>query len=118
MERGSMTSAVCPVLAHIREIALVFLRKRDRAAVLAINLEGTKVEGAELARAQIILEAFHPEATIRPHPLGAVWALKVAEVPFIGKPNAMPRTSAQRRKFFVAALKRAMAVQPNEPVLP
>jgi hypothetical protein len=63
-----------------------------------------------MARARIILEAFHLGAELKPHPLGALWALKVAAAPFIGQPNCMPKTSAARRKFLVEKVEKALLV--------
>lgn len=93
----------------MREVALWKLRKRDRAAIQQINLEGTKTdEATELRRAQVCLEAIFPDAKVAPHPLGALWAFKVTAVPFIGQPDSVPKTSAARRKFFIAVIERAM----------
>jgi hypothetical protein len=75
-----------------------------------LDLAGTKDEACELRRAQIVLEAFHPGAIVEPHPVGALSALMVAAVPFIGQPNAMPNTSAARRMFFIAVIQKAAAI--------
>jgi hypothetical protein len=99
----------CPILRHMLQVAMEHLRKRDRRTLEMINLEGTKDKTRELARAQIFLEAFYPGAEVKPHPAGARSALHVASVPFIGQPDAMPKTSAARRKFFITAIRKAMA---------
>jgi hypothetical protein len=56
------------------------------------------------------IEAFYQGGTVNAHPGGALSALKVASVPFISQRNAMPKTSAARRRFFIAAIEKAMAV--------
>ena len=100
----------CPILSRMRQVAIANLRKRDRPALERIDLARTKNEAGELRRAQIRLEGFHPGAEIKPHPGGAPSALTVAAVPFIGQPDSVRKTSAQRRKFFISAIQRAMAL--------
>ena len=100
--------AACPILLRMREVAMSHLRKRDRPAIARTDLAGTRNQALEMRRAQIFLEAFHPGATIDPHPGGALSALQVAAVPYIGQRTAMPPTSAARRKFFLATLTKAI----------
>jgi hypothetical protein len=94
----------------MRQVAIMHLHKRDCVALERIDLEGTKDEARELGRAQVCLEAFYPGAVVKAHPAGALSALNVASVPFIGRPNAMPKASAARRRFFIAAIERAITV--------
>jgi hypothetical protein len=91
----------------MREVAIMSVSKLNKPIFEALDLEGTKDEARELARAQVFLEAFYPGASVKPHPLGALWAFKVAAVPFMGQPDAVPRSSAARRKFFIAMIEKA-----------
>ena len=100
--------AACPILLRMREVAMSHLHKRDRLTIERIGLAGTRNQALEMRRAQIFLEAFHPGATIDPHPGGALSALQVAAVPYIWRPTAMPPTSAARRKFFLTTLAKAI----------
>jgi hypothetical protein len=101
VREGAVTRTTeCPILRHMRQVAIVNMRKRDRTAIQQIDLEGTKKdEATEMRRAQVCLEAFYVGAKVKDHPGGALSALKVASVRFIGLPNAMPKTSARRARI-------------------